>query len=369
MRAATLEILSAEVVDQAIADGRRGSFDKAVYRAVCPSGRSLGLVRKRLPGGQPRAPLVLIHGWGQNRYSWHLSERSFVNYLAERGFDVWNVDLTGHGRSRELGSEPPIRFEDYVQDGVDTALAVHAESASGPVFLLGHSLGGTVCYAVAPRIPELLGGVVTFAGLYTFGRGNPTTLRIARLARRSLGAWTPRSRFKLSIASQAVDNFLGLVDDWFWSFPLAGWYPGSVEPHLLRERIHRGLDWTAVNILLTMLRWADEGRLTSDSGHDYGAEFAALDKPLLVIAGDADRMLPMEDARPAWEESRSSDKTFKLLSPEREATHWGHLDILLGRQAPRYVWPLAAEWIGQRCGEALAGAGPVPPARGPRISG
>jgi len=359
---AVFDVVEDHRVDQAIAGGVRGVFDKQVVRATCPSGRALALVRKRLPDAPARAPVLLIHGWGQNRYTWHLSERSFSNFLASRGYDVFNLELTGHGRSKDFGTAPASRFEDYVEDAVAVARAVHGFSASGRLFLIGHSLGGTVCYAAAPRLAAVLGGTMTFAGLFTFGQGNPVTLRLARLARRVSGDRPVRAAFKMSFLARAVDGMLGLVDEWFWSFPLAGWYPGSVEPHLLRERLLRGLDWTGVNILLTMLRWAADGELTGESGRDYGAEFAALDAPLLVVVGDRDRMLPPEDARPAYERSRSRDRTFKLFSPDREETHWGHLDILLGRLAPRHVWPLAVEWLDART--RTPGKAPSRPAGG-----
>jgi len=131
---ATFQVLEDLRVDQAIADGVRGEFEKQVIRADCPSGRSLALVRKRPGDGRVRAPLLLVHGWGQNRYSWHLSERSFANYLASRGYDVFNLELTGHGRSKEFGTSPAHRFEDYVEDAASVVRAVHDECGGVPVF-------------------------------------------------------------------------------------------------------------------------------------------------------------------------------------------------------------------------------------------
>lgn len=63
----------------------------------------LSLVRKRLPpeqlqGKTTHAALVLTHGFGQNRYAWHLSSRSLANHFARSGFDVFNLDLRGHGQ-------------------------------------------------------------------------------------------------------------------------------------------------------------------------------------------------------------------------------------------------------------------------------
>ncbi len=59
----------------------------------------LAMVRKRASDGLgTRAPLLLVHGFGQNRYAWHLPSRSLANHLAAPGFDVFNLDLRGHGR-------------------------------------------------------------------------------------------------------------------------------------------------------------------------------------------------------------------------------------------------------------------------------
>ena len=129
---------------------------------------------------------------------------------------------------------------------------------------------------------------------------------------------------------------------------MAGWVPGSTEPHVVQERLVRGFDWTGLNILLTMLRWAADGHFVGEAGEDFEEAFCALDLPLLVIAGDKDRLLPPEDARPAYDLSRSTDKTYKLFSPVREEVHWGHLDIVLGTFAPKYVWPYIGDWLLER---------------------
>src|ERR1700740_2557021 len=109
------------------------------------------MVRKRLSGaagagGQgTRAPVLLVHGFGQNRYAWHLPSRSFANYLASAGYDVFNLDLRGHGRSRQLGAQPCTSAEDYVREDLPSAVdEVRALSGGRSVFLVGHSLGGIV---------------------------------------------------------------------------------------------------------------------------------------------------------------------------------------------------------------------------------
>src|ERR1700712_2381436 len=110
-------ILQTEIVEQAVDGERRERFIKDVI-AARDGTYPIGMVRKRLlapakpvtsatasavpitrgsippPSAAPcRAAVLLIHGFGQNRYTWHTSRRSFANFLAAEGFDVFNLDL------------------------------------------------------------------------------------------------------------------------------------------------------------------------------------------------------------------------------------------------------------------------------------
>ena len=110
------------IVEQVVDRNEIFPFRKEIV--VTGSRVPLSMVRKRsarLDG--TRAPVLLVHGFGQNRYSWHLPARSFANHLARAGFDVFNLDLRGHGRSRDHGSQRCRGVEDYVQEDVPAAVA------------------------------------------------------------------------------------------------------------------------------------------------------------------------------------------------------------------------------------------------------
>ena len=353
MQTAKLELVQRTRVEQAIEGSQFGTFSKEILKAQTPSGRALAVVRKFRDDLPRRGAVLLVHGFAQNRYSWHLSTRSFVNYLADRGLDVYNLELTGHGRSREYGTAPARSFDDYVEDTASVLVALTTWAALDRIFLIGHSLGGAVCYATAAAAPEHTAGIVGIAGMYAFGT-NPVTRSLGHFLHalrrldplvRALGAGI-RSRF----VGRAIVDRLEAADRLSELFPMAGWVPGSTEPHVLQERLIRGFDWTGLNILLTMMRWARDGSFEGEGGRDYGAEFARLVLPLLVIAGDRDRLLPPADARPAYDLSQSSDKTYKLFSPVHEEVHWGHLDIVLGEKAPIWVWPYISRWLLERTG-------------------
>lgn len=347
-----LERLSSESVEQTIDGDREGLFQKEVLRATLPSGRQLALVRKFSASAPCRGAVVLIHGFAQNRYSWHLEQRSLVNFLADRGLDTYNLELAGHGRSREFGTAPLHAFSDYVGDCAEVLTAIADYSGQGKVFVLGHSMGGAVCYAAAPLCADHIAGVITMGGIYYFGR-NPLLSQLARLLtvanRRSRVVRRLRLGFNTRGLGRGLVRLLPLADELSWSLPIAGWVPGSTEKNIIRERILKGFDWTGLGVCMQMMGWAHNGRFDGEDGTDYRARFAALDCPLLVVSGNEDRLATPDDVRPAWEESQSSDKTYREFSPVLDEVHWGHLCIVLGAKASHYVWPLLADWILDRC--------------------
>src|SRR5262245_23421130 len=140
------------------------------------------MVRKRLAGndGGTLAPVLLVHGFGQNRYAWHLPARSLANHLARAGFDVFNLDLRGHGRSRHFGARAPRHVDDYITEDLPYAVEeVLAQSGKRPTFIVGHSLGGLVSYAAAPSLAGGVAGIASIGSPYHFARGSLSLQAIA----------------------------------------------------------------------------------------------------------------------------------------------------------------------------------------------
>src|SRR5688572_9129836 len=101
-----------QIIDQGPELLRQVRLHKERY--LLPGSPPLSLVRKHLPGGPLLPPVLLVHGFAQNRYSWHTSRRSMSAWLAERGFDVWTLELRGHGLSRQAsGPERPVGAERF----------------------------------------------------------------------------------------------------------------------------------------------------------------------------------------------------------------------------------------------------------------
>ena len=95
------------------------------------------------------ATFVLVHGAWHGGWCW---ER-VAPLLVAKGHRVIAPDLPGMGADRRKhGSDPLGDWTEFVAD--------LATSASEPVILVGHSLGGVVISEVAERVPEAIDRLV-----------------------------------------------------------------------------------------------------------------------------------------------------------------------------------------------------------------
>lgn len=342
-------ILNESCIEQTVDRDERGTFYKGLVVVKVPDrGGSvpLAMVRKRSAAlTETRAPVLLIHGYGQNRYAWHLPSRSFTNYLARAGFDVFNLDLRGHGRSRHLGARLPAHVTEFVREDVPAAVEEIQKLSDGkPVYVIGHSLGGLIAYASAPRLGSSLAGVTTLGSPYQFTRGSPTLMILGWLMlhldrRMPLG----HGALELKGLGEAMRSFRKFIESPIFPLPIRGFVPRSIEPQVLAQHMSLAMDRGSITVLRNMFLAAAEWRNKGDrlGGLADAEAFEALDLPLLVIAGTKDDLAPPSSVEPAFLRSRSSDKTYRTFPR-------GHIDLIMGIDAPQTVWPLIESWIGTR---------------------
>jgi pimeloyl-ACP methyl ester carboxylesterase len=334
-------ILHERIVQQVIDRGDSGSFVKEL---VVTGGRvPLAMVRKRAASreGGTRAPVLLVHGFGQNRYAWHLPSRSFANRLAHAGYDVFNLDLRGHGRSRHFGARRCQGVEDYVREDLPAAIEeIQALSGGRSVWVVGHSLGGLVAYASAPNLSGAVSGIVSIGSPYHFTRGSFTLGAMALVARALALAPLPNAPLPLAPIGATMHRLRRFAESPFYPIPLRGWHAGSCEPLVLEQHLRLAFDQAALAETIDMFDWAAQRRFGGRE-YDFVERFEQMDLPLFVIAGANDDLAPPVSVRPGFLRSRSRDKTYRVLP-------LGHIDLLVGRDAPILTWSLVTEWLDKR---------------------
>jgi pimeloyl-ACP methyl ester carboxylesterase len=338
-------ILRTETVEQAIDGVETRTFIKEVL--MTPGPHPLGMVRKRLPPPSPtRGAVILIHGYAQNRYTWHSSKRSFVNYLADDGWDVFNVDLRGHGRSRRFGAPFPRTMDDYIREDLPLFVREARElSGQDRVFLIGHSMGGLISYfAGSTRLRDQVRGIVSLGSPYVFGQGSALLFSLRELAAavRWTGLLDANPALPLRLVGRHLNRRKSIWNARLIPLPIRAWAPDTVEPEVLEEYLRRTFDRSTLAVALDIFRAGrDKGFKSADGMIDYSTAFEILDRPLLVVAGTRDGLAPPASVRPAYERSRSSDKTYRAFP-------FGHIDLIVGKEATRTVWPLIRNWLARR---------------------
>jgi pimeloyl-ACP methyl ester carboxylesterase len=102
------------------------------------------------PDGAPA--LVLVHGYTGSAHDFSLQ----VEALAAPGRRVVTLDQRGHGHSTKTGT-----VEGYTIDQLAGDLAAFLDTvATGPVDLLGHSMGGRVVMTMVLRRPDLVRSLI-----------------------------------------------------------------------------------------------------------------------------------------------------------------------------------------------------------------
>ncbi|MCP4380057.1 MAG: alpha/beta fold hydrolase [Hyphomicrobiales bacterium] len=98
------------------------------------------------------ATVVLLHGFGADCLTWLLTQREISDYAATIA-----VDLPGHGRSdRDVGPGNVAFLTDLIA-------AFLSERKTGPVHIVGHSLGGGIAIDLAHRKPDCVASLFLIA--------------------------------------------------------------------------------------------------------------------------------------------------------------------------------------------------------------
>ena len=219
------------------------------------------LLATRYPAaGERRGVVLATHAMmASSRYLDRPRGGGFASTLAAAGLETWLCDFRGHGESKPVPRPPS--FDDFVRLDLPAAMAHVARRAGvaeGDIVYMGHSLGG-------------------LAGLASFGVRGPAAWPAALV----LFA----SHLWLGVAGRRR----ALIEAWALLTRLFGRMPGK----LLRF----GTEDVPARYSRQFVHWARSGRWDSEDGSDYAAAAATIARPMLLVAGDRDRLCRPDEAR------------------------------------------------------------------------
>ncbi|MBW4422787.1 MAG: lysophospholipase [Myxacorys californica WJT36-NPBG1] len=142
------------------------------------------------PEEPSQAVVTLVHGLGGHSGVF----QNAVEYLVPQGYEVYALDLRGHGRS--TGQRGYINaWAEFREDLRLFLRFVRTQRTSCPMILWGHSLGGTIVLDYVLRSPHEIQGLIATAPALGKVNISPVRLTIGRL----LSRIAPRFSLKLKI--------------------------------------------------------------------------------------------------------------------------------------------------------------------------
>ncbi|MFZ5470862.1 MAG: alpha/beta fold hydrolase [Myxococcota bacterium] len=363
----------------------RSLYTKTKYVVETADRWSLVITRYRplpQPFPQPLAgePLLLVHGFSQNRHAWTSGE--LVKNLLYFGVDIHILELRGHGKSSiALQKEQAARFRrpppadlDYGWD-IDSYFLYDLPAAVAGVkritrrkriFYCGHSMGGILGYGYA-GIHDDFEGLITIGSPADLGRGflflkllalggplagltvdavlavlnaQRNALYKGRRALRRTGALlrhveaeppaiTPPRR--LSFHYVPVDTWLKLASrvlDKAETQPvfeaIAGhltWLsnPARASAADVRWLLREGGEREPRQVAAQFLRWIRRGELVCyRTGYDFKRGFSKISVPMAIIFGDMDPLASVESTRSVYHAAKSE---YLLWRPVKGNSH------------------------------------------------
>lgn len=295
----------------------------------------------RAAGGGRREPVILCPGLLSNRFVVDLDEEhSLARFLRRRGFDVWVMELRGHGRSRRSGTGGVRPFDWTIDDYVRTDLPVvveHVRRVTGAekVHWFGHSLGGMILYAacaLSPDLPIRSAAMGDVPGSFQDDR-RPGRLGMAYV--RLIPAVPPALVIPFTLV-------LGLLSP-------ALFLPryGLRRRHTLLRVVANGIvDFGASKVAHQLIGMIERRRFTSADGiTDYESGVARLGFPVLQLAA-VSRRSPEAVVRALIDNARVADKTYlRLGRSEGFGEDYTHFTLLLGERAPQEIFPVVAAFF------------------------
>jgi pimeloyl-ACP methyl ester carboxylesterase len=313
--------------------------DDGIVRARTRDGWSLALGTRRPRGPARRPPVLLVHGISANRWTLDagVESVSLAAHLSRAGFRTFALDLRGHGDSR---SGPPgargWNFDQYVEEDVPAALdAVRRETGEERVLWVGHSLGAVTGLVTCQLHPDRVAGIVAIAGPLRFDPEG----RVARWVRRGGLVDGRHNRWLATM----VSPWAGLVHPTAAELAING---RNVDRTVYRRLLANGIEDVSPPLFRQLAGWVTEDACRSADGRvDYRAGLGGCRQPALFLAAPLDPLAPPDVVRASFE-AWGGPRTY--VEFRRDAGHfadYGHTDLLVGRGAPRDVFPVVTAWL------------------------
>lgn len=297
----------------------------------------------------PGEPVVLCHGISSNARFWDLApDRSLADYLVAQGYDVWNLDLRGHGVA-ERGSDGKRQragwtVDDYGNGDLPAVFdaVLHATGATR-LHYVGHSMGGMVLavYLASHPAPPLASAVIA---------GSPLDFRDPDPMWWGLLHTAPFVTLPGFLPTPLGARLLGALGE---RAPLDADEFLYERDNVADKAMRRTMLDTVVSPVsrgeIKQFGLAKHGEFVSvDGSVKYREALGDVQVPMRFLAGRADRVVSPDRVWGYYEAVGSPQKDFIVLGDANgDVADYGHLDFGDGDRAATEVYPLVGQWFAE----------------------
>lgn len=288
-------------------------------------------------------PVILIHGLLVDSRFLDFGRDGLATYLAEAGFDVWNLSLRGTGRSLNplRWGRKPWTLDDILDDDLPAVIDyVSKKTGSAEVFVVGYELGGALAFAHAGKAREHgVAGIVGIAAPMSFDSpgqdGLDILLKLDRrpMLRNALLYWNASGFNRVLFGLPGVRE--------------AFYNPGNVEPRVAQVLLEELLIPVNPGVLEQLITIVEKDEFVSADGEvSYRDRLSRIRVPVLIVGGGVDPIAPPEALKKVYRELASEDRDLMIFwSDPDEDVSYGHFDLVLGKKAGTEVFPLVRRWL------------------------
>lgn len=287
-------------------------------------------------------PVLLCHGLGSNRLAYNLDKaHSLSLHLVEQGYDVYAIDLRGHG----LSEKPDVGnsnkkwdwgFNEYAYEDLPAAInEVLKLSGKDKLHYIGHSMGGILLYclqALRQNLPIQSG--MTIGSTLNYHKSKTIYNYIVKL--KPLTAVIKRAPIHLTaLFSGYMTQFSRMFIDPMYACG------ENVKTINYRKLMANAMQPTTAKVLAELARAINgEGMQTRD-GKKYAdlLQKQGYSFPTLAIAGSKDTQCSPEAASRFGTDWQSFGKKYG------HRTDYGHMDLISGEHSCNEVWPSIVHWL------------------------
>ncbi len=312
-----------------------------VVRIATSDGSAFELRRLQGMIATDATPVLMVHGIAVNHRNLDAkSPWSFARCVAAAGRDVWLLTLRSGRNDLSRQEKKGATFTAMAKCDLPEAVAeVLRRTGQTQLDYCGFSMGGILLYAALGRYLPVaqVRRVVIF--------GSPA---------RIVAPWPlPRFLGRVPPISVPLQLLAGIYAPWCEALPLfispLVFAAANTQPGRMRENLVDGVANIPGPLLWELMRWSQAGGTIEIDGQPILPALSAVTTPVLFVVGAADRLGPlsaMQGAIDAWgRDTKAAKSVFILGKKHGRGADYGHMDLVLGRQAPEEVYPTVLHFL------------------------